>query len=332
METSVRKQAAKTFSRVFGAATGYILIGIALVYLCQILTALIVGGERLIELSDNPYYIWGLQVFAMYLVSFPLFLLFIRKLPTASREKTPISLTEFGCLFLICQGISMVGSMFSNWLITVFEALLGHEIPDTTSEIIEITPVWIIFLVVVVIGPFIEEMIFRKLMIDKLSIYGDRLAVVVTSVAFGIFHGNFYQLFYATALGFVLGYVYTKTRRSEYNCVLHMVINFMGTIPALLTQDAMERINALPEDAMIQGSLLNDYFLIMFTSYVQMGLAIAGIVFLIRAIVKKQIHFRNECDIPLEKSDYPRVMILNVGAISFIIVCIAQCILSLFAA
>ena len=48
---------------------------------------------------------------------------------------------------------------------------------------------------------------FRKLIIDRMSIYGDKLAIIVSSIAFGLFHGNFYQIFYATLIGFILGYV-----------------------------------------------------------------------------------------------------------------------------
>lgn len=330
MENSIINTARKSYSRVLGSVAAYIVISIALIYLADIITLITIGPDRFIALEENSYYLWGMQLLP-YFIAFPLFILFVRKMPSAKRESQPMSFEEFGCIFLISQAISMAGSMLSNLIVSIFEMLLGREIANTTSELIDKTPIWIIILIVVIVGPIVEEMIFRKVMIDKLSVYGDRLAVVVSAVAFGIFHGNFYQIFYATALGLVLGYMYTKTGRSQYNCLLHMAINFMGTIPSLLTMNAYERLNSLPEDAIIEGNLIIDYYLVMFTSYLQIGLAIAGVVLLISAIRNHKIKFTDNNGLLLERKDYPRVVLLSFGSIAFLVVCITECILSLFA-
>ena len=99
-----------------------------------------------------------------------------------------------------------VGNMIGSSLNGIIGTILGHEIKNSTSDLIETTPLWLVFLVVVIIGPIVEELMFRKLMIDRLGRYGDAVAITVSSIAFGLFHGNFYQFFYAAMLGFVLGY------------------------------------------------------------------------------------------------------------------------------
>lgn len=43
---------------------------------------------------------------------------------------------------------------------------------------------------VAVIPPLVEELGFRGVMLSALRRYGDGFAVLVTAVAFGIFHGN----------------------------------------------------------------------------------------------------------------------------------------------
>ena len=329
-DRQTKRQAIKAFSRVHGASAAYLIIAIALIYIAQFATMFIVGSEGLIALSENPYYIWGLQVGGMYLVAFPLFLLMVRKLPSAQRERGDMSLKEFGYIFLVSEAIMLIGAIFSNWLNSVISGIIGHEIPNTTADIISATPIWLIILVVVVIGPIVEEMIFRKIFIDKLSVYGDRLAIVVSSIAFGFFHGNLYQLFYATALGLVLGYVYTKTRRSIYNCLLHMAINFMGSILPMLAQDSLNRLTELPVDAVIEGALLTDYYIVMGTTVLQYGLAIAGIVVFIIATVKRSYEIPNECDIEIPFVNRPRVVFFNIGTICFFIFCILQCIANMF--
>ena len=324
-----KKRAIKTFSRFNLSVTAYSLVGVAIIYIFQFVSLALFGYDRLIELSESPYYTFGLQVAAMYLIAFPLFLLMIRKLPSRECPKSEMSLKEFGCIFLVCEAIMMLGSLFSNWLTTIIEGIIGHEIPNTTSDVISASPIWLIILVVVIIGPIIEEMIFRKAMIDKLSFYGDRLAIIVSAFAFGLFHGNLYQLFYATALGLVLGYIYVRTRNSMYNCIMHIIINFMGTIPSLLAQDSMDRLLALPEDAVIDGSMLSDYYIVLGVSGLQYTLAIAGIIVFWIATSRKAYSISQSCDIYIPTKDLARVVVLNAGSILFLVYHIAECISSI---
>lgn len=327
-----KRRAVKTFSRVHGSLVGYTLLTVAAAYIIQIITMMIVGSDGLVAIAENPYYFWGMQVASMYVIAFPLFWLMIRKLPVADRRSDKMSLMEFGAIFLVSEAIMLLGSMFSQWLTGLMEVFLGHEIPDTTSDIILSSPLWIIILVAVIIGPIVEEMIFRKAMIDRLSVYGDRLAVIVSAFAFGLFHGNFYQLFYATALGLVLGYVYTRTRRSIYNCLLHIVVNFMGTVPAMLLQDSLDRINALPEDALIEGEIVLDMLILSAYSSLQYALAIAGIIVFIIATVNRTYTVSDECDIRIPSKNLPRVLVFNLGTLLFIIFCLIQCLTSLLPA
>lgn len=329
-DKQTKRTAIKAFSRVHGATFAYLIIAMAIIYIAQFATLFIAGREEFLALAENPYYIWGLQVGGMYLIAFPLFLLMVRKLPSAQRESGDMSLKEFGYIFLVSEAIMLIGAIFSNWLNSVISGIIGHEIPNATADIISATPIWLIVIVVVVIGPIVEEMIFRKIFIDKLSVYGDRLAIVVSAIAFGFFHGNLYQLFYATALGLVLGYVYTKTRRSIYNCILHMAVNFMGSILPMLAQDSLNRLTELPEDAIIEGALLTDYYIVMGTTILQYGLAIAGIVVFILATIRRSYYVPNECDIEIPIINRPRVLLFNLGTICFFVFCILQCITNLF--
>ena len=56
---------------------------------------------------------------------------------------------------------------------------------------------------------------------------------------FGLCHGNFYQFFYAFGIGLVFGYIYTRTGRIRYTIVLHMIINFLGSVAAIYIQNSM---------------------------------------------------------------------------------------------
>ena len=63
----------------------------------------------------------------------------------------------------------------------------------------------------VIVGPIFEEWLFRKQLIDHTRKYGEKTAILLSGLAFGLFHMNLFQFFYAFLLGLMFGYVYTRT-------------------------------------------------------------------------------------------------------------------------
>ncbi len=82
------------------------------------------------------------------------------------------------------------------------------------------------FLMVAVAAPILEETLFRGIILKALlKKYRPFKAILISAVAFGIFHLNPWQFLYATTLGLFLGYVYWKTRSLFYPIVIHMLLN-----------------------------------------------------------------------------------------------------------
>ena len=83
-----------------------------------------------------------------------------------------------------------------------------------------------------VIGaPILEELAFRKLLLDKVHPYGGTCAAFVSALLFGLMHGNSAQFLLAFCLGLLLATVYLYTGRVIYTIFLHFMINFTATIP-----------------------------------------------------------------------------------------------------
>ena len=72
-------------------------------------------------------------------------------------------------------------------------------------------------------APILEELIFRFLMMKPFK--NKKLALIITSLAFGIMHLNVVQSTYAIILGLVLGYFYIKSDNILLPIILHMTIN-----------------------------------------------------------------------------------------------------------
>ncbi len=335
------KEARGVFSRYFLALFLYLVISNAVVLITQLALIAVLGRDGASELLANNIYIqWILSVGSMYIIGLPVFYLIVRGMKKVNAEKSRISPTEFITLFLISEGAMYFGSIIGNTLNSFISTILGHDVTNSTAELIENSPWWIIILVVVVIGPIVEELLFRKLMIDRLGRYGDAVAITASAIAFGFFHGNFYQFFYAAMLGFILGYIYTKTRDVKYTVLLHMIINFLGSILPMLLQsrldeftEMLENLNGVPirpGDVFDASRFIQNAMLIGSYSVIQYALMIVGIALFINALTKRKIKLTGACEYKIPKNRIAEVSLLNVGVILFLLFSLFQFALSIF--
>jgi membrane protease YdiL (CAAX protease family) len=268
------------------------------------------------EVANDPYLFAVIQVVSMYVIAFPYFCLTVRKIPKATRLKSSIGLGEFIALFAMALASMQIGSVISqiasNYLTSALSFNLNYSITYSLLQSGKYLPtlIW-----AVILAPIVEEIMFRKILIDRLSVYGDRLAIYVSAVAFGLFHGNILQVFYATLAGIILGHVYTKTRRLIYSVIIHMLVNLLGTLPSILYE--ME-FNVAPEGfidtELIISSGMSPLAVLL---VIESVLILFGFVMFVVAIFNKKYRFSRECDIEIPKFKLLRVVVLNKGTLLF---------------
>ncbi|MBR5090592.1 MAG: CPBP family intramembrane metalloprotease [Ruminiclostridium sp.] len=117
---------------------------------------------------------------------------------------------------------------------------------------------WFMFFLLVVIAPIFEEFIFRGAIQTALKPYGNGLAIFVSGILFGIYHGNFQQVFYTAAAGIALGYIANVTGSIFPTTIIHAMMNFIGGVMVLLinTEPVQEYIingseESIPDSDMI---------------------------------------------------------------------------------
>ena len=82
------------------------------------------------------------------------------------------------------------------------------------------------FLMVAVAAPILEETLFRGILLRALlKKFNPYKAILLSALAFGIFHMNPWQFLYATVLGLFLGYMYWKTKSLFYPILIHFLLN-----------------------------------------------------------------------------------------------------------
>lgn len=328
------RDARKAFSRFHFGILAYIGSAYLISFFISIFLAIILG-EAYITLTENYIFQWVMGVLPMYAIGLPLLYMIVRTMPKKSFVKSKMSLGEFISLFALSQFLMLVGNYIGTTVNAFFGAMLGEEITNSTSELIESSPVWLTLVIAVIIGPIIEELIFRKLMLDRLSRYGNVLAIFVSGISFGLFHGNLYQFFYSALLGILLAYITVKTGNWLYSVAMHVMINFFGSVAAL---PAIDRINEFYESLeafesgaaidirsfMLGGMAVFSYVLFTY------GVAIAGLIVLVLGIKNRRFRIRNDAHVNIPRDDSLDVAVFNVGTIIFIIVSLIFFALNIF--
>jgi len=97
--------------------------------------------------------------------------------------------------------------------------------PTTVQPPSDIASTLMIVFLLVVIAPVFEEIWVRGIMYDALKPFGCGMAIMISSILFGLMHGSLDRLFYSTALGFALGYVRYATGSIFITTILHAIVN-----------------------------------------------------------------------------------------------------------
>ena len=311
-----RTQAAKHDYSIIGWAL-ILIIGVWLVgaSLVTVGVALSHNGENiptglLLLLSNLP----------LYAIAMPLSLLVFRNVPRLATKRFDMSPGTFIKLFVAIVPIMYIGAIIGNLVSAPFT---GDD-QDTLESALVNTDYFSLFLLTYVCAPIFEEWIFRKEIIDRTRKYGEKTAIVVSALCFGLFHGNVRQFFYAFGLGLIFGYMYVRTSKLWYSMLMHALVNLNGGVISIWVTSqvddkalmrAMEQSNdaAMREVQRQMGGLIivGVYVLIM------LALFIAGIVILVRN--RKRFVFFDAPE-QLEQGTGVKTALGNPGMIVFLVV------------
>lgn len=314
------KQARRDFSRIGASLCLMVVVWYALATVLEGALYAAVGGK-----GETPNWVTyvGSGV-PLYLIAMPIAVMLMGKSTVIETRKFDMKPGLFFKLLLMCLPMMWAGSVFGSMLSM---ALSNGEATDRVADLAMQTNIWnVVFLVIV--GPIFEEWLFRKQLIDHTRKYGEKTAILLSGLAFGLFHMNLFQFFYAFLLGLMFGYVYTRTSKLRYSTAMHMIINFNGGVlaPWVLTRvdlDQLEKVSEAAENgnaaAMEQWASQNvEGLTIMLVYFVLYGAVIlAGFVLLIRNFKKFEFYTAPE---ELPRGTRAKTVCGNVGMIMFIMV------------
>lgn len=314
------KQARRDFSRIGASLCLMVVVWYALATVLEGALYAAVGGK-----GETPNWVTyvGSGV-PLYLIAMPIAVMLMGKSTVIETRKFDMKPGLFFKLLLMCLPMMWAGSVFGSMLSM---ALSNGEATDRVADLAMQTNIWnVVFLVIV--GPIFEEWLFRKQLIDHTRKYGEKTAILLSGLAFGLFHMNLFQFFYAFLLGVMFGYIYMRTSKLRYSTAMHMIINFNGGVlaPWILTRvdlDQLDKVSQAAENgnvaAMEQWASQNvEGLAIMLVYFVLYGAVIlAGFVLLIRNFKKFEFYTAPE---ELPRGTRAKTVCGNVGMIMFIMV------------
>lgn len=283
---------------VFEARRRFMVIGMSL---C-VLIAFWIGLNIVLSGIARPYFPKGapswlvmlLSSGPLYLVAMPLASTVFARVPVLEVRRFPLGVKEFLGLLVACFPIMYVGSAIGSGLGTL---IFGDHATNRVGELVLHSDPWVNALFVVVLAPFFEEWMFRKQIIDRTRRYGEGVSILLSALAFALFHMNLYQFFYAFGLGLVFAYAYMRSGRLRYPVALHMIINACGSLiaPWLLsmTGSAADKMlkGTMSESEMTRMLETNPAFLAFGLYAVAMlVLTIVGLVVLVRGVRRLEFY------------------------------------------
>ena len=265
--------------------TGWALFAILGITTVLQLAGAAVAYQLAPQLYSTSWFTWVMTFAPLYIIAIPVGYLIIRPAPKMIVPQEKLSIGKLFAFVAMSFAIMYIGNIIGTLLNAGISALRGTATTNPLTMMMTGANVYAEILVVCICAPVVEELVFRKLLLDRIREYGEGTAILISGLTFGLFHGNLFQFFYAFGLGALFAYVYLRTGRLRYPIILHVIINTYGTIQSrLLTNPdtgVMNTQNTQDLISQIQGNLPH-FIGVALCSLIGIALFITGIVLLIK--------------------------------------------------
>ncbi|MCM3444785.1 lysostaphin resistance A-like protein [Metabacillus halosaccharovorans] len=138
-------------------------------------------------------------------------------------------------LAIFVQGVA------ANIEVNIFGVDPGSENTQRIVSIIELFP--LVMVVTSIIGPILEEIIFRKILFGVLYTRTNFfIAALISSLIFSLLHGEPQHVLLYGSMGFTFAFLYVKTKRILVPIFAHVSMNTMVVVFQIAFQEDIERM------------------------------------------------------------------------------------------
>ncbi|WP_459503889.1 CPBP family intramembrane glutamic endopeptidase [Bacillus sp. C1] len=139
-----------------------------------------------------------------------------------------------------------IGWIFIGFFLALFSQTIAGTIEmhllgikpgsENTAQLMDIARTTPWFLIVIsIIGPILEEIVFRKILFGTLyKKFNFFIAAIISSLVFAAIHFDFTHLLVYTAMGLVFAFLYVKTKRIIVPIMAHVAMNTLVAITQVI--------------------------------------------------------------------------------------------------
>ncbi|MBR0443012.1 MAG: CPBP family intramembrane metalloprotease [Clostridia bacterium] len=321
------RRARRAFSRAGWALSVMLFVWYAASTVIQTLAAFLLPS-----LLEQPWFVFASGSAPLYVFGVPALALVLLGLPKETPQKCRFGAGRFTVALFIALGLAIAGSMVGNTFMAVLGGLSGFEFSNMLETALDM-PLPLTVLGMVMLAPVFEELIFRKLLMDRLLPYGELMAIAVTSLMFGLIHGNFYQFFYAAALGALLGYLYVRSGKLWLCVLMHAAVNLLcGVLPNLLMERVdYDKLVSITDETELFSFIFDNFNDVMLLGLYYMlfySLAAVGIILLLVFFKRLTLQVRRD---ELPRGWRAGVAFGNAGMIVALLLCAGLFLLNMIA-
>ncbi len=223
---------------------------------------------------------------AYYILAFGLPLLIIHLI---RKRKTRIVGYKFGLTPFKIIGLSVIAivALDLGLVLPIITLIPTNEFVDKVFlNMINEDSLLISSIMFVIAAPFLEEFIFRGIILDGLlKRYSPLKSIIFSSILFGIVHLNPWQFVSAFLFGIIAGWVYYKTTNLTLPILMHFASNLFSIITGYFSDDPMLQNQTIIE---YYGGIF--YFIIIILG--ALTVALISIIMLNKYFSKKPIEWQ----------------------------------------
>lgn len=202
---------------------------------------------------DEVTYRFILNIVCGDIIGYAFLSVFLKKVDDIEKkEKQKLSIGRVAFFIVIAIGLGVVTAIATVMLVMPIQLLTGQKINNRLETLVENSNPFMLIGYVGIVGPIVEELIFRRLLLNKLRSYGDLTAIVYTGIIFGLCHTNLLQIPFAIVLGLVFGLIAVKTNNVKYSMIVHMAVNITTAMLNIFMQNGLYMYTAI----LVLGELL----------------------------------------------------------------------------
>ena len=210
---------------------------------------------------------------------------------------------------------------------TISMFFVENTVTELSGEIMEM-PMWTMLLSIGIFGPFVEEFVFRGVLLQSFQRTGRIIgSIVLSAVMFGMMHMNFNQFGYGAVMGVMFALLFEATGSVLAPFIAHAFFNSIEVVMMYMSADFLDSATSLADEYMGEFSELVTPFEVayLFVAAVVFGVVAFFIVRKIAAIEGRAEFFSN-----IPKCRKQGYKLVTVPAVIAMTLCLAYMIIYAF--